>query len=845
MHLIVAQHGLWGVPEHLSFLLDKIASQAKNEIHILNVDQNAVLKTYDGLDVCGDRLVTLIYATVLELEKSGKRVVKVSFIGYSFGGLVIRYAIGKLYAKDFFSKHKPINFITIATPHLGVRKDTRYGNLFNAVWNNLVGFFTFRTGKQLVLSDNDLKIEWSYPLNNKPILLALCDPSGPFFQALKLFSKRMIFANTRNDFSSPHATSAIEVKNNFTVYRSFAPNLNYPNIVTLDETKKKDAEEWTLNQFAIVSLFFLLSPLTLPLMLSLMTYRLSNLKSQRLKDGPFQDPAWSWIASFLTSEKPSGSISATSETMDKNLPDYHGLTKIVEPKEPPSEFPDFGNPEDMRLWMIDCLNSVGWEKCYARIYWTNAHAAIVVRRPNDHESTYHIVELLMGGDLNLKKSWHPGTIRHQEKVWKLEKKAEDERKKFEQLRMEKEQERQRMELQELQRSQGVKTSLDRVDWMYAAGPTGTGAVSEEKEAFLLGKKKIGKLLDDGKAILLSTENKDAFNTNAATIYGLTANTYRDIQSKVREDPMLSIKKRMQASLQATLNNPTKLKALKEAAEKKKDRKSKKDKKKRKRSVSSDINDNHNKSRRSLSRSPSPRRIRSRSPENRYSNSPVSRNHRAFDRERQEKPRSPATYRRRSITPDRKRSPSPLRRHRRRQSISDDRNGSPSSPSHRRRRSISDERRRSPPLHRRRSISNERNRASPVTRRQQRTSSTERRKTDERTESRSLPQANSDSSERERKLKEMMQDATTWEVERKQRYDESQKRDAEEEERDKADRLRRLKRETEDGEDGPVGQSFLRDMQKKSYLATGGSAADMVTRNRAYVQRPGGEFMAKG
>ncbi|XP_075579056.1 pre-mRNA-splicing factor CWC25 homolog isoform X3 [Pelecanus crispus] len=36
-----------------------------------------------------------------------------------------------------------------------------------------------------------------------------------------------------------------------------------------------------------------------------------------------------------------------------------------------------------------------------------------------------------GGDLNLKKSWHPQTLRNVEKVWKAEQKHEAERQKME------------------------------------------------------------------------------------------------------------------------------------------------------------------------------------------------------------------------------------------------------------------------------------------------------------------------------------------------------------------------------------------------------------------------------
>jgi hypothetical protein len=61
-----------------------------------------------------------------------------------------------------------------------------------------------------------------------------------------------------------------------------------------------------------------------------------------------------------------------------------------------------------------------------------------------------------GGDLNLKKSFHPLTFRNQEKVWKEEHKAEEEQKKLEQLRKELEEERELQRLHKLQEDQGQR-----------------------------------------------------------------------------------------------------------------------------------------------------------------------------------------------------------------------------------------------------------------------------------------------------------------------------------------------------------------------------------------------------
>lgn len=84
----------------------------------------------------------------MEVAKRWPQVSKISFVAHSLGGLVARYAIGKLYenrpvsgSSDSIGKvgsdseqcHdeqvceariaglKPVNFITVATPHLGSR----------------------------------------------------------------------------------------------------------------------------------------------------------------------------------------------------------------------------------------------------------------------------------------------------------------------------------------------------------------------------------------------------------------------------------------------------------------------------------------------------------------------------------------------------------------------------------------------------------------------------------------------------------------------------------------------------------------------------------------------------
>jgi hypothetical protein len=59
-----------------------------------------------------------------------------------------------------------------------------------------------------------------------------------------------------------------------------------------------------------------------------------------------------------------------------------------------------------------------------------------------------------GGDLNLKKSWHPSTLKNIEKVFLKERAADEEKKKMAQLQKELNEQRQMKELQELQEASG-------------------------------------------------------------------------------------------------------------------------------------------------------------------------------------------------------------------------------------------------------------------------------------------------------------------------------------------------------------------------------------------------------
>lgn len=181
----------------------------------------------------------------------------------------------------------------------------------------------------------------------------------------------------------------------------------------------------------------------------------------------------------------------------------------------------------------------------------------------------------MGGDLNLKKSWHPVLMSNQKRVWEEEKKALDERKRTDQRIKELKEERAKEEIQAKLEAAGSRKRVDRVDWMYQGPSSGQAGTTEEMEGYLLGKRRI-----DG--LIKGTEHKKLEKQAAEDSFMAlqNANTLRDTAAKVREDPMLAIKRQEQAAYEAMMNDPIKRRQLLALAGQGEDVKVKKEKKHR-------------------------------------------------------------------------------------------------------------------------------------------------------------------------------------------------------------------------------------------------------------------------
>ena len=149
------------------------------------------------------------------------RITSISFIGHSLGGLIQTYAIAYIqkYSPQFFDRIKPISFITLATPFLGLSNENPVYVRF-ALDLGLVG----RTGQDLGLSWTAPKIRsgWGAIIGgkgeavkpeghsdpgSKPLLRIL--PCGPAHEVLAKFQHRTIYSNVVNDGIVPLRTSSM------------------------------------------------------------------------------------------------------------------------------------------------------------------------------------------------------------------------------------------------------------------------------------------------------------------------------------------------------------------------------------------------------------------------------------------------------------------------------------------------------------------------------------------------------------------------------------------------------------------------------------------------------------
>ncbi|CAI8587244.1 unnamed protein product [Vicia faba] len=147
-HLVIMVNGITGSASDWRYAAEQFVKRLPDKVIVHRSECNSSRLTFDGVDTMGERLAE----EVLSVARRWPEVQKISFVAHSLGGLVARYAIGRLYhsslklehlgtTRNCFNEEKteyskqyleqsyeakvaglePMNFITFATPHLGSR----------------------------------------------------------------------------------------------------------------------------------------------------------------------------------------------------------------------------------------------------------------------------------------------------------------------------------------------------------------------------------------------------------------------------------------------------------------------------------------------------------------------------------------------------------------------------------------------------------------------------------------------------------------------------------------------------------------------------------------------------
>lgn len=201
VELLVIAHGLQGAVADFSYLLDELdasgpAADGALLVHAPGVNTD---RTHDGVVAGGTRVA----ADIRMMVRRHPSLRRISLVGFSLGGLYMRYAAALLFEDGLVAGLTPGRFVSVAAPNLGVRNFGVYRFLPQPV-RARANLFIGVTGLELFLEDEN------------PLLLRMSRDDAPgegglqFVSALRSFSQRVLYANTRNDFMVNYGTAALD-----------------------------------------------------------------------------------------------------------------------------------------------------------------------------------------------------------------------------------------------------------------------------------------------------------------------------------------------------------------------------------------------------------------------------------------------------------------------------------------------------------------------------------------------------------------------------------------------------------------------------------------------------------
>ncbi|XP_010094795.2 putative lipase YOR059C isoform X2 [Morus notabilis] len=257
-HLVVMVNGILGSATDWKFAAEQFVKALPDKVFVLCSEKNVSTLTLDGVDVMGDRLAE----EVLDVIQRKPNLNKISFVAHSVGGLVARYAIGKLYrppklttvedssvnecdkdSRGTIGGLEAMNFITVATPHLGSRGNKQVPFLFGVpafekAASCVIHLIFRRTGRHLFLTDTDE--------GKPPLLKRMIEDYDDcyFMSALQTFKRRVVYSNVGYDHIVGWRTSSIRRNVELPKWEDTV-NEKYPHVVYEERCKGYDEQSET------------------------------------------------------------------------------------------------------------------------------------------------------------------------------------------------------------------------------------------------------------------------------------------------------------------------------------------------------------------------------------------------------------------------------------------------------------------------------------------------------------------------------------------------------------------------------------------------------------------------
>ena len=199
-HLIILTHGIMGTGEDLAYL-GKLLE--KNGCNVLKSVSNENFKSLGGFKTGGEKLASEIVNHVAKNDQ----LKRISVVGNSLGGLYARYAIKILFndTDNSIAGLKPYRFMSIATPHLGVRNHTfveDYGLIAPDILKIVVSKVMLSTGRDI------FAVKENITSRTEDTLLYKMATEQNYLAPLRSFSNRRLYANLNRDFVVPLGTAA-------------------------------------------------------------------------------------------------------------------------------------------------------------------------------------------------------------------------------------------------------------------------------------------------------------------------------------------------------------------------------------------------------------------------------------------------------------------------------------------------------------------------------------------------------------------------------------------------------------------------------------------------------------